>query len=143
VKERPVVVVIEARPHPHEVMLTMISGVYAVAWLTGIPLPASLSATAHAAVVGFFALGGLGFVAGVVALLLRRRPPVGRALKFEQGANLLIAAAGLLYVYAIVTLTGLAGWLVILLITFVWIAGSVWRAGQLLADLRTIKKEAR
>lgn len=139
---RPLIVVVRGQRRPHEIMLLLFSAVYGVAFLAGLPLPASLSATAKAAAIGFFALSGLGGIIGLVSVTFRRLA-VERALRLELGANLLVAAAGVLYVYAIVSLSGIAAWLVILLIASVWVAGSVWRAFQLLADLRHIAKELR
>lgn len=141
--ERPVIVVLGQR-RPHEIMLAAFSAVYGLAlFLTGLPLPASLSATAHAAAVGFFVFSAIGGITGLVSAIARRRLGFERAVKLSIGANLFVAAAGVLYVYAIVSLSGAASWLVILLISFVWVAGSIWRAGQLLADLRHIGKGAR
>lgn len=140
---RPVVVVVRSQRRPHEIMLMLFSAVYGVVFVAGLPLPESLSAAARVAAVGFFALSGLGGLTGVIVAAAGRRFAVDRAIRLELGANLLVAAAGVLYVYAILSLSGRAAWLVVLLIACVWITGSIWRAGQLLADLRQIRKEAR
>lgn len=140
---RPTVVVVRGQRRPHEVMLMAFSTVYGLSFLAGLPLPTSLSATAYAAAVGFFAFSALGGLAGIAVFALGRRMAIERELRVEAGANLLVAAAGLLYVYAIVSLNGRSSWLVVLLISCVWVAGSVWRAGQLLADLRQVRREGR
>lgn len=137
--ERPVVVVVRGPRRPHEIMLMVFSAVYGLVFLAGLPLPESLSATAKVAAVGFFVFSAIGGITGVLSVALRRLA-VQTEIKLQLGANLLVAAAGVLYVYAIVSLSGLDAWLVILLISCVWVVGSIWRACQLLLLLRDIRR---
>lgn len=134
------VVVIAGRYRPHELCLLALS-VY-IGVLDLVAPPKGSPVTLLPAVVQYPALAALvvSGVAGLAGCFWRWNPE--RGLRVEQGA-LLLGTGALSILYA--AIFSVVGWRIGLTsapTTAAWMAANLWRAGQIHAELRRLRKSA-
>jgi len=132
----PRTVVLTYRRHPHEVMLLALCLVQGLAYAIGQPRPGSVAALLPPPLVAvwYWMLLTSGFV-GIVGNLWPGHLLTG--LRVRLAGMLLAASPAAAYGITLLALAGArasfaAG------VVFAWAAACLWRAGQILADLRQI-----
>lgn len=129
---------VAGRHRPHEIAFLIFSLMVGVAFTLGTPPPESVAATMPATTVRVWAIGLL--VSGVVGVAAVGLPlETRRALQLEVGAMLIGAGALVVVTVAVFNYAGVPRGLFGGGFCAAWMLADLWRATQILRDLRGIR----
>lgn len=133
----PRTVVLTYRRHPHEVMLLGVSVLQGIAYAIGQPRPNSVAILLPPVLVTawYWMLLASGFV-GLVGNLWPGHVTTG--LRVRLAGMLLAASPAAVYGISLITLAGARGSFAAGMV-FAWAGACVWRAVQIVVDLREIR----